>query len=288
MELLMLTRRWMAVTAAALAFLGAGSSASAAERALLGVVLGRSYRQVLGKFGTPNRVQPVMIPVPGQQTAGYDPNNPAAAGGAPGYAAPGYGAPGGAPGGGYAGAAPAGGPPGYGAPSYGPPGGASTGGGPAGYGGAPSYGPPGGASTGGGPPMLPPVGGAPGAPGYGGGYGDPGGAGAGAGGLTVTGVGNGAEWIYNRPGGVTLAFIINEDGRVAQISVSSSKPYPAARTSRGVGLGADYSRVLMKYGYPERQLVGGYFVEAYYPKNHHAAFTFVQGKLVRITIALAD
>lgn len=282
----MLTRRWMAVTAAALAIFGAGGSASAAERSLMGVVLGRSYRQVLSKFGTPNRVQPVMIPVPGQQTAGgYDPNNPAAAGGAPGYGAPGYGA----PGAGYPGAAPAGGPPGYGAPSYGAPGGASTGGGPA----APSYGPPGGASTGGGPPTLPPVGGPPGAPGYGapgygGGYGDPGAAGAGAGGLTVTGVGNGAEWIYNRPGGVTLAFIINEDGRVAQISVSSSKPYPAARTSKGVGIGANYSRVLMKYGYPERQLVGGYFVEAYYPKNHHAAFTFVQGKLVRITIALAD
>jgi hypothetical protein len=283
----MLTRRWMAVTVAALAFVGAGGSASAAERALLGIVLGRSYRQVLTKFGTPQRVQPVMIPVPGQQAAGaYDPNNPAAPGGAPGYGGPGYGAPGyGAPGGdtgggGYGAASP----PGYGAPpSYGPPGGGSTGGGPPGYGGAPGYGPPGGGSTGGGPPVLPPVGGAPGGPGYGG-YGDPGAAGGGG----LTGVGNGAEWIYNRPGGVTLAFIINEDGRVAQISVSSSKPYPAARTSRGIGLGADYSKVLMKYGYPERQLVGGYFVEVYYPKNHHAAFTFVRGKLVRTTIALAD
>lgn len=279
MGLLMLTRRWMAVTVAALAFVGAGSSASAAERSLLGIVLGRSYRQVLTKFGTPVRVQPVMIPVPGQQTAGaYDPSNPAGAGGAPGYGSP-YGAPGGDTPAGYPGA---GGPPGYGAP-----GGASTGGGPPGYGAPPSYGPMGGGSTGGGPPILPPVGGMPGAPGYGGYGGDPNAAG-GQGGLTSTGVGNGAEWIYNRPGGVALAFIINEDGRVAQISVSSSKPYPTARTSKGVGIGADYSRVLMKYGYPERQLVGGYFVEAYYPKNHHAAFTFVRGKLVRITIALAD
>jgi hypothetical protein len=131
------------------------------------------------------------------------------------------------------------------------------------------------------------VGGAPGGPGYGG----PGGYGAdpnqpGAGGLT--GVGNGAEWIYRRPGGVNLAFIINEDGRVAQISVSSAKPWGSARTSKGVTLGAGYNSVLMKYGYPQSQLVGNYFVETYYTKNHHAAFTFVRGKLVRITIALAD
>jgi len=45
---------------------------------------------------------------------------------------------------------------------------------------------------------------------------------------------------------------------------------------------------LMKYGYPQTQLVSTYYSEAYYPKNHHASFTFVKGKLVRITIALAD
>jgi hypothetical protein len=104
----------------------------------------------------------------------------------------------------------------------------------------------------------------------------------------IQGVGNGAEWIYNRPGGTTLAFIVNEDGRVAQISVSSGKPFPAARTSRGVTLGMDYKHVLSTYGWPPTQLIGGYYTEAYYTKNHHAAFTFVKGKLVRITIALAD
>jgi hypothetical protein len=124
----------------------------------------------------------------------------------------------------------------------------------------------------------------------GGGYGGPGGYGgdqsAGQGQLST--VGNGAEWIYNRPGGSVFAFIINEDGRVAQISVSSAKPLAAVRTSKGVGIGADYKRVLLAYGFPPQELVGGYFVEAYYTKNHHAAFTFVKGKLVRITIALAD
>ena len=129
----------------------------------------------------------------------------------------------------------------------------------------------------GGPPVLPPVGGGPGAPGS-----------ELPTGAQVQGVGNGAEWIYNRPGGTTLAFIINEDGRVAQISVSSSKPFPAARTARGITLGTDYKRVLSTYGWPQTQLIGGYYVETYYTKNHHASFTFVKGKLVRITIALAD
>ena len=128
--------------------------------------------------------------------------------------------------------------------------------------------------------MLPPVGG----PGMPGASEIP----QGPGGVQVQGVGNGAEWIYNRPGGVTLAFIINEDGRVAQISVSSSKAFPAARTSRGVTIGTDYKRVLTAYGWPQTELMGGYYVETYYTKNHHASFTFVKGKLVRITIALAD
>ena len=46
--------------------------------------------------------------------------------------------------------------------------------------------------------------------------------------------------------------------------------------------------MLNVYGWPPFQYVGGYLVEAYYTKNHHASFTFVKGKLVRITIALAD
>ena len=51
----------------------------------MGIVLGRTYRQVLNKFGTPDRVQVVQIPVPGQGNTGMgDPNAP---GGAPGSGA---------------------------------------------------------------------------------------------------------------------------------------------------------------------------------------------------------
>src|SRR5438105_1484920 len=121
----MLTRRFLATAVAAVAFVAASGGARAAERSLMGIVLGRSYRQVLAKFGSPNQVQPVVIPVPGQAGAGgYDANNPGAP--SPYGGAPGYGAPGGAMPGGYPGApASTGGPPG-GAPSYGAP--ASTGG----------------------------------------------------------------------------------------------------------------------------------------------------------------
>src|SRR5437660_1792081 len=99
----MLTRRFLGTAVAVLAFVAASGTARAAERSLMGIVLGRSYRQVLNKFGTPNQVQVVLIPVPGQGIAGMGDQN---ALGAPG----GYGG----PGGGYGGPAGYGGPPGAG------------------------------------------------------------------------------------------------------------------------------------------------------------------------------
>src|SRR5207244_6483696 len=91
----MLTRRFLATAVAAVAFAAASGGAHAAERSVLGIVLGRSYRQVLAKYGTPSRIQPVMIPVPGQGNGAYDPNSPGGAGG--------YGGPGGEMMGGYSG-----------------------------------------------------------------------------------------------------------------------------------------------------------------------------------------
>src|SRR5581483_4836025 len=87
---LMLTRRFLSSTVAALTLVAASGTAHAAERTLMGIVLGRSYRQVLAKFGTPDQVQAVAIPVPGQGNAGTP--DQSQAGGAPGYGGPpGYG-----------------------------------------------------------------------------------------------------------------------------------------------------------------------------------------------------
>src|SRR5207244_9651687 len=121
----MLTRRFLATAVAAVAFAAASGGAHAAERSLLGIVLGRSYRQVLAKYGTRSRIQPVMIPVPGQGNGAYDPKNPGGAGG--------YGGPGGEMmGGGYPGGPGGMGMPGMmpGGPSYGAPGGMPGMGGP--------------------------------------------------------------------------------------------------------------------------------------------------------------
>ncbi len=95
--------------------------------------------------------------------------------------------------------------------------------------------------------------------------------------------------------------MVNEDGRVAQISVAApaaktaiaNKTISGAVTSKRVRLGTPYQQVLSTYGTPERHrlLPGFRFMEAYFSKNYHSAFTFdtQQGlKCVRITIALAD
>jgi hypothetical protein len=191
-----------------------------------------------------------------------------------------------APGGG--GAGPYGGGNPFGGGGGGPYAGAGGGGGP--YGG-----------VGGGIPSLPPAAGGAGGGGFpglmgpnmgGGDAGFPGGAG---GGVNMPEYSNAILWIYKRPQNVRLEFLINEDGRVAQISAAApaGTPYTGARTAKGVTLGSSLNRVMAAYGYPERHrmLPGNRFYEAYYTRNHHAAFTFDTEKnfqCVRITIALAD
>jgi hypothetical protein len=331
-ETTMRTRSLWGVTLASLGILvTAAGSGWAAERSLVGITLGRTYKSVLDKYGTPDLMVPVTLPTASALLAstgfGLGVGQPGATdpGGSP------YGTPGGlgSPGG-YPGSAPGG--PGYGAPGGYPgsgPGG--PGGPPGGYPGSapggPGYGAPGGYPSGpGGPPVLPPGGGEmPGAPGYGGpmgaggGYGgDPSAAGGGQ-------QGNAVKWVYARPNGGSLEFWINEDGRVAQIAATGRTG--TATTSKGVRLGSTYSQVLKLYGAPEThrtssvppevaavmglnrdankqkrrdqlssyaQLYGGSvsFVnlvnDVLYTSKHHAAFTFLGDKCVRITIALAD
>ena len=287
-------RWWMAGLALAVGIVGTGAtSAPAPEKSLIGVKLGSDYLAVLrGMRGGPSEVLTVAVPTaapqgvpgaPGDPSGGF----PGAPGGYPG-APGGYpGAPGGYPGapGGYPGA-----PGGYpGAPGGypGAPGGYP--GAPGGYPGAPG-GYPGGA--GGGYPGSP---GLPTLPGAGGGYpGAPGG---------QQGAGQSPEfssaimWIYKK-GRVRMDFLMNEDGRVAQISCSAplGTRYPYAKTRKGITLGSTYASVIQKYGFPEKtRILPGYnyrFTEAYYTKGYHAAFTFdnhqAKNQVVRITVALAD
>jgi hypothetical protein len=265
------------------------------ERKLLGINLGRDQLDVIRRFGRPSKVQTVALAVqseslPGLGGGGGGAEGSGAAGGYPGGA---FGPPGG---GGLAGPGSLGPPPGFG----------GGGGYPGGGGGMGGY--PGG---GGGIPMLPPGGG--GYPGGGGGYpggggfgGYPGGAegapglGGAAGGQNLPEYSNAILWIYELANDVRLEFLINEDGRVAQISVAApaGKTFPGAKTTRGITLGTDFTKVIEAYGNPERHrlLPGLRFYETYFTKNYHAAFTFDTNpknkkdemKVVRITIALSE
>jgi hypothetical protein len=162
----------------------------------------------------------------------------------------------------------------------------------------------------------------PGAPGGSGGYGGYGSTDA-TGGAGQQG--NAVKWVYARPNGGALEFWINEDGRVAQIAVSGRTGN--ANTSKGIKLGSSYSSVLNAYGPAEAyrtstvapevaavlgldrsvkkakdrdrlasfaSMYGGTVVNVHmvndvlYTRKHHAAFTLLNDKVVRITIALAD
>jgi len=275
------------------------------ERTLLGISLGRDQLEVIRRFGRPSKVQTVALSTPSEQLPGLGGGGGMAGEGGS-FGAPGMGMGPGMPGGGGGypgmGMSPGGsfGAPGVGAPGFGAPGGGSPygGGSPGGSFGAPPLGAaPGMAGGGGGVPSLAPGNegsfgaGMPGMPG------SPGG----AGGANIPEYSTAILWIYERPNDVRLEFLINEDGRVAQISAAApaGRQYPGAQTARGVRLGSDFVRVMESYGNPERHrlLPGLRFYETYYTKNYHAAFTFDTNprdpardgmKVVRITIALAD
>jgi hypothetical protein len=151
-------------------------------------------------------------------------------------------------------------------------------------------------------------GGFPGGPAGSGGFGGFGGASGGFGGGTQQpSVGNAALWTYRRQGGVTLEFLINEDGLVAEISLSG-RTFPAS-TGRGIHLGSGYSQLLTTYGFPDSHRIlsinqtgvqptampyssvvksGGQATQVTYTTKHNVAFTLLNNQVVRMTVALAE
>jgi hypothetical protein len=58
-------------------------------------------------------------------------------------------------------------------------------------------------------------------------------------------------WIYQYPKkGITNVFVLDEEGRVAQIAQVGGRA--SARTARAVAIGSPYSSVVRAYGFPER------------------------------------
>jgi hypothetical protein len=55
-------------------------------------------------------------------------------------------------------------------------------------------------------------------------------------------------YLYRTKSGSTYLFQFNKDGRVVQISAYGQRPDPRVRTSRRIGLGDPYSKVVLAYG----------------------------------------
>ncbi len=101
------------------------------------------------------------------------------------------------------------------------------------------------------------------------------------GGQGQTRIENEIVYVYRAKGGSTYLFQFNKDGRVVQISAYGRRPDPRVRTSRGVGLGDPYSKVISVYGHPDEHAFSGDIYAIRYNKLG-VAFQF-EAKTNRVT-----
>ena len=95
-------------------------------------------------------------------------------------------------------------------------------------------------------------------------------------------------WTYDLPNGITLEFIIT-DGTITQITVGGEGPWGLSKTRTGLQLGDSYKLVLWVMGFPEEhQKYVGRFLRVSYVEKNHVLFTFLNKKLVGVTIALVQ
>ena len=92
-------------------------------------------------------------------------------------------------------------------------------------------------------------------------------------------------WTYDLSNGVTLEFIIT-DGIITQITAGGVGPWKLSRTRSGLELGDTYKLVLWVSGYPESQKYVGRFLRVSYVNKSRALYTFINKKLVGVTIAM--
>jgi hypothetical protein len=94
-------------------------------------------------------------------------------------------------------------------------------------------------------------------------------------------------WTYDLTGGITLEFIIT-DGQITQITVGGNGPWGLSKTRSGLQLGDSYKLVLWVSGYPEKQTYAGRFLRTSYVEKSRALYTFLNRKMVGVTIALVQ
>lgn len=94
-------------------------------------------------------------------------------------------------------------------------------------------------------------------------------------------------WTYDLANGITLEFIIT-DGLITQITVGGMGPWGLSKTRTGLQLGDTYKLVLWVCGYPESQKYVGRFLRASYVSKSRVLYTFLNKRLVGITIAMVE
>lgn len=93
-------------------------------------------------------------------------------------------------------------------------------------------------------------------------------------------------WTYTLNGGITLEFIIT-GGLVTQITVGGTGPWSLSKTRTGLQLGDTYKLAVWVCGYPESQkYVSNRFLRVSYVNKSRVVYTFLNNKLVGVTIAL--
>lgn len=93
-------------------------------------------------------------------------------------------------------------------------------------------------------------------------------------------------WTYDLPNGITLEFIIT-NGIITQVTVGGEGPWGLSKTRTGIQLGDSYKLVLWVMGFPEEpQRYVGRFLRVSYVDKNRVLFTFLNKKLVGVTIAM--
>ncbi len=97
------------------------------------------------------------------------------------------------------------------------------------------------------------------------------------------------RYFYDYASGPALVFTVGHKGLVEQIDAFAPWPWSPARTSRGINVGATYTQVVAKYGFPDsqRQNPDGTLVMDYSEKAS-CAFTLLNGRVVGVSVALVE
>ncbi|MBR4748984.1 MAG: hypothetical protein IK083_05375 [Abditibacteriota bacterium] len=95
-------------------------------------------------------------------------------------------------------------------------------------------------------------------------------------------------WQYDLPAGTNLEFIVT-GGKISQITVVSLYPWKYAKLNNGIMIGDTYKLVTYLMGIdPSNIQILGNYMRMDYMDKFGVAYTFLNKKLVALTIAVGD